>query len=201
MSPPKPVIDQRAAEQMNLNVLKRIDPQIEEVGASRMWSAAPPERTWEGAAAVAAPRPCAAARTAAARLPAWCHQAVNALVVPCLQLLATAGHVALYDFDIPTKRWVRCPRPPLQLHLPAWPAGTLSPASAARQTLARCLPASAEPQGCGGLPVPGEAPEPTPLPVHHPQQEERRWGLLGGEVLGVEVWVGWARVNCALMSR
>lgn len=23
-----------------------------------------------------------------------------------LQLLATAGHVALYDFDIPTKRWV-----------------------------------------------------------------------------------------------
>lgn len=27
----KPVIDQRAAEQMNLNVLKRIDPQIEEV--------------------------------------------------------------------------------------------------------------------------------------------------------------------------
>lgn len=24
----------------------------------------------------------------------------------CLQLLATAGHVALYDFDIPTKRWV-----------------------------------------------------------------------------------------------
>lgn len=27
----KPVIDQRAAEQMNLNVLKRMDPQIEEV--------------------------------------------------------------------------------------------------------------------------------------------------------------------------
>ncbi|PSC74420.1 mRNA-decapping enzyme isoform B [Micractinium conductrix] len=49
---PKPVIDQRAAEQMNLNVLRRIDPQIEE-------------------------------------------------------LLATAGHVALYDFDIPTKRWSR----------------------------------------------------------------------------------------------
>lgn len=31
MAPHKPVIDQRAAEQMNLNVLKRMDPQIEEV--------------------------------------------------------------------------------------------------------------------------------------------------------------------------
>lgn len=34
MAHQKPVIDQRAAEQMNLNVLKRIDPQIEEVGAA-----------------------------------------------------------------------------------------------------------------------------------------------------------------------
>lgn len=52
MANSRPVIDQRAAEQMNLNVLRRIDPQIEE-------------------------------------------------------LLASAGHVALYDFDIPSKRWSR----------------------------------------------------------------------------------------------
>lgn len=52
MASGRPVIDQKAAEQMNLNVLRRIDPHVEE-------------------------------------------------------LLATAGHVALYDFDIPTKRWSR----------------------------------------------------------------------------------------------
>ncbi|KAL4439688.1 hypothetical protein ABPG75_002689 [Micractinium tetrahymenae] len=52
MASGRPVIDQKAAEQMNLNVLRRIDPQVDE-------------------------------------------------------LLATAGHVALYDFDIPTKRWSR----------------------------------------------------------------------------------------------
>ena len=34
-----------------------------------------------------------------------CHKLIHP---PGLQLLATAGHVALYDFDIPTKRWVRC---------------------------------------------------------------------------------------------
>jgi hypothetical protein len=47
-----PIIHQSAAEQMTANVLKRIDPDIEE-------------------------------------------------------LLASAGHVALYNFDIPTKRWSR----------------------------------------------------------------------------------------------
>ncbi|GAB4813797.1 hypothetical protein N2152v2_000843 [Parachlorella kessleri] len=48
----KPLVDQEAAQQMNLTVLRRLDPAVDE-------------------------------------------------------LLATAGHVALYDFDIPTKRWSR----------------------------------------------------------------------------------------------
>lgn len=52
MAQAKPTLDRKAAEQINLNVLKRLDPQVEE-------------------------------------------------------LLATAGHVALYDFDVPTRRWAR----------------------------------------------------------------------------------------------
>lgn len=90
----KPVIDQRAAEQMNLNVLKRIDPQIEEVGAvgGRGMRLAPPtSRAWGQGQGCGLPVPAPARRCS-----------------PALQLLATAGHVALYDFDIPTKRWVRC---------------------------------------------------------------------------------------------
>ena len=102
----KPVIDQRAAEQMNLNVLKRMDPQVEEVrgvlwtgleglgtpSMSELWLAETPYRG-DHAGGGGAARPLDRA--------------------PCcrrlllLQLLATAGHVALYDFDIPTKRWVR----------------------------------------------------------------------------------------------
>jgi hypothetical protein len=170
MAPPKPVIDQRAAEQMNLNVLKRIDPQIEEVGAPEMWAAAPLDSTWQC-------RPCAAACTAAAS----CHHALcfvpaaagnggacgsvrlrhphQALGASSTVGVATAwclpGHVLAHAHQ------ERCPKNTSVL-LPA------------------CLPASAEPQGCGGVPVPGEAPWPASLPVHHPQQEKRGWGLVVG---------------------
>lgn len=41
----------------------------------------------------------------------------------------------------------------------------------------RAPPTAAESQGCGGQPVPGEAPLAAALPVHHPQQEERRCGV------------------------
>lgn len=52
MAQARPTLDRKAAEQININVLKRLDPQVEE-------------------------------------------------------LLATAAHVALYNFDVPTRRWTR----------------------------------------------------------------------------------------------
>ncbi|KAL4450574.1 hypothetical protein ABPG77_000930 [Micractinium sp. CCAP 211/92] len=82
----RPVIDQRAAEQMNLNVLRRIDPQVEEVTAAVV----------------------TAAYIVFSRGPYVKPLTGSGYLCPVLlQLLATAGHVALYDFDIPTKRWSR----------------------------------------------------------------------------------------------
>ncbi len=85
----RPVIDQRAAEQMNLNVLRRIDPQVEEVTAAAVVTAA---------YIVFSRGPYVKPLTG-----------FGYLCPVLLQLLATAGHVALYDFDIPTKRWVWSP--------------------------------------------------------------------------------------------
>ena len=79
------MVDKSAAHQMNLTVLRRLDPQVEEVGAP-------------GGLQAPSCSLCAGPET----------ELIGPLhALPALaQLLATAGHVALYDFDIPTRKWV-----------------------------------------------------------------------------------------------
>ena len=156
---PKPVIDQRAAEQMNLNVLRRLDPDVEQVGSLR--SRSPPlgalgapaglsvcwshvslgacvSRQLQGGSSAGVPpapnppppTPRPPVLGPAGRLPSTClpvggscrlswHAAPAvrlparsrtrcpaALLLAPLQLLATAGHVALYDFEVAAKKWV-----------------------------------------------------------------------------------------------
>jgi len=94
-----PVLDKQAADALNLSVLKRMDNGVEEVRSPRFNPPPPP------------PLP-AGSRGAAGTGSACCYLVLdrtNTTILP--QILATAGHVALYNFDTDTKAWVRTPPP------------------------------------------------------------------------------------------
>jgi mRNA-decapping enzyme 1B len=101
----KPTLDRAAAEAMNLAVLKRIDPAIEEVRARA-------QRLGARLGALARRRRC---RPPAALDPTSRPQTQSSKLTPrhtthtphTTQLLATAGHVALYDFDPAGQKWAR----------------------------------------------------------------------------------------------
>ena len=95
-----PVLDKQAADALNLSVLKRMDNGVEEVCISLQY---PP------------PSPPHPAPSPGGRGAAETGSACGFLVIDCAnttmlpQILATAGHVALYNFDTETKAWVRTP--------------------------------------------------------------------------------------------
>ena len=142
-----PVLDARATEQLNLAVLKRVDPETEQVicqaapsiqpnltvlctvyltGQHRLWvpsKAASYTKLWRGAACqgyMMLSKTCRNVRGSGnaghvgqcQRLGMLCGAACQVctvftlLAVLCMQVLATAGHVALYDFDREVHSWV-----------------------------------------------------------------------------------------------
>ena len=136
-------MDKAATLALNLEVLKRQDPATEEV----------------------LPRPPTSRHEYCAQLMHFSeagdgHQGKTAL---CLQILASAGQVALYEFNEATKSWV--PPPAMRDGLPC------AVQKANQYFHPGCLPCAAS-ERRGGRTIPAAPQHTASLPTHHPQQEE-----------------------------
>jgi hypothetical protein len=107
------LVDKAKAHELNMAVLKRIDPETEEVGPPEPRSSRPGPRgatRARGRPARRPPRPPAAARPRQAPGAAACRARHPSLSLSLLQILASAGQVCLYKMSVDDQQWVSSPK-------------------------------------------------------------------------------------------